>query len=200
MGTRLVFIDSRVADHQGLIAGLGADSEWMLLDSDSEGVPQVQAALNGRSGLASIRILAHGRSGALLLGASELTHENLEQHSRNLALIGQALDDQGDLQIYGCEVGQGNAGRAFVAALAEALGAPVAASSAPVGHVDLGGDWRLDVGETRSPLLQKPEWHGLLGLTITVLPQSIPGRTAGEVRNQDAFAALRSDGSVVTWG
>ncbi len=115
-------------------------------------------------------------------------------------MIGQALDDQGDVQIYGCEVGQGNAGRAFVGALAAALGAPVAAYSAPVGHADLGGDWRLDVGEIRSPVLHRPQWHGLLGLTIAVLPQTIPGRTAGEVRNSGAFAALRSDGSVVTWG
>ena len=32
------------------------------------------------------------------------------------------------------------------------------------------------------------------------IPVSNPGRTGGEVRNRDAFAVIRSDGSVVTWG
>ncbi len=43
MSSSMVFIDSRVADYQSLIAGLGADSEWMLLDDDRDGVLQVQA-------------------------------------------------------------------------------------------------------------------------------------------------------------
>jgi hypothetical protein len=32
------------------------------------------------------------------------------------------------------------------------------------------------------------------------IPVGNPGRTGGEVRNRDAFAVIRSDGSVVTWG
>jgi hypothetical protein len=40
-----------------------------------------------------------------------------------------------------------------------------------------------------------------VGSVISVpIPVSNPGRTGGEVRNRAAFAAIRSDGSVVTWG
>jgi alpha-tubulin suppressor-like RCC1 family protein len=198
--TNIVFIDARVADHQDLIAGLGEDSEWLLVDGGSDGVLQMADALADRRGLTSIRILAHGRPGALLLGAWELTQANLDQHCRTLAMIGRALDGNGGVQIYGCEVGQGNAGRAFVGALAEALGVPVAAASGPVGHTDLGGEWRLDVGEVRGALLVRPQWYGLLGMTVTQLVPGYTGRSAGEWQNQRALAALRADGSVVTWG
>ncbi|MCB1968687.1 MAG: DUF4347 domain-containing protein, partial [Candidatus Accumulibacter sp.] len=198
--TSIVFIDSRLEDCETLVADVSADSEWLLVDSDSDGLAQMQAALAGRSDLASIRILAHGRPGALLLGASELTHDEVDHHAVSLAMIGRALDAQGDVQIYGCEVGQGDTGCAFVDALAEAIGAPVAASSSPMGHAELGGGWWLDVGEARSPVLDRPQWRGLLGVTITPLAPSYPGRSAGEVRNGYAFAAVRADGSVVTWG
>jgi Ca2+-binding RTX toxin-like protein/alpha-tubulin suppressor-like RCC1 family protein len=198
--TSVAFIDSRVADHQQLIAGLEADSEWRLVDGDSDGLAQVQAALAGRSGLDSIRILAHGRPGTLLLGASELTRETLDAQAEALATIGQALAARGDVQIYACEVGQGDAGRAFVGALTEGIGAPVAAASAPLGDARLGGEWRLDVGELRGALLHRPQWHGLLGLTVTPQPPVSAERSAGEFRNGSAFAALRADGSVVTWG
>jgi len=198
--TNLVFIDPRVADHQTLLAGLDADGECLLLDMDSDGVLQMAIALADRRDLASLRILAHGRPGALMLGAGELTRAAVDHHARELAVIGRALHAEGDVQIYGCEVGQGDAGRAFVDALAEALGAPVAASSAPVGHAGLGGGWQLDVGKLRTLPFALPDWHGLLGMTVTRLMPSFPGHGAGEWRNDRAFAALRADGSVVTWG
>ena len=36
--------------------------------------------------------------------------------------------------------------------------------------------------------------------TYTAIPQTQQGRTSGEFRNSHAFAALKSDGSVITWG
>ena len=200
MTTNLVFIDSRVADYQTLVAGLSAGSGWVLVDEDRDGLLQMQAALWDRCDLTSIRILAHGRPGALMLGASELTAETIDRHAQDLAMIGRALDPEGDVQIYGCDLGRGQAGRAFVRALTEAIGVPVAAASTPIGHAALGGGWNLDVGDARHPLLDRPQWYGLLGLTITPLPAASPGRSAGEWRHDCAFAALRANGSVVTWG
>jgi hypothetical protein len=196
----MVFIDSRVADHPTLIAGLSADSEPVWLDATQDGLGQMQAALADRRDLASIRILAHGCPGALMIGSGELTGESLASHAAELAAIGQALGIDGDVQIYGCEVGKGSDGRAFVRALAEACGAHVAASSKPVGHADLGGEWQLDVGEPCTPLLALPEWPAVLALTVTPTPPASPGKTSGEYQNSSAFAALRADGSVVTWG
>jgi Ca2+-binding RTX toxin-like protein len=200
MTKSLVFIDSRVADYQTLIAGLDAYTRSVLLDADHDGIEQMQAALAGYCGLASIRILAHGRPGALMLGAGELTREGLDRYAVALATIGCSLADEGDVQIYGCEVGQGSGGRAFVRSMAEAVGVHVAASSSVVGHAELGGQWRLDVGQSSTQQLNLSQWHGRLGLTITPLTLSYPGHSGGEIRNDYAFAALRADGSVVSWG
>lgn len=38
------------------------------------------------------------------------------------------------------------------------------------------------------------------GVVSTPIPVTFPWRSSGEYRNESAFAALRSDGSVVTWG
>jgi hypothetical protein len=54
----IVFIDSRVADHPTLIAGLSAECEPVWLDATQDGLAQMEAALADRRDLASIRILA----------------------------------------------------------------------------------------------------------------------------------------------
>jgi hypothetical protein len=200
MKPELICIDHRVPDPQALISGLHADSHWVLIDSYDRGLKQIHAALASHRDVASLRILAHGRPGALWLGSGELNADSLAADCDDAQWIGNALGPDGDVQIYGCEVGLHRHGRSFVDALTTTFGVPVAASSTPVGHVELGGDWRLDVGELRNTVLRRPQWHGVLGLSITKLPQSIPGSTSGEMRNGRAFAALRADGSVVTWG
>lgn len=65
MTKNLVFIDSRVADYQTLISGLSADTEWVLLDADKDGVFQIQAAVAVYRDLDSIQIVSHGSVGAL---------------------------------------------------------------------------------------------------------------------------------------
>ncbi|MBU0499280.1 MAG: DUF4347 domain-containing protein [Gammaproteobacteria bacterium] len=66
METRnLFFIDARVADYQTLIAGLPANSDWVLLESDQDGIEQIRSALTGYQNLDSIQILSHGAEGTL---------------------------------------------------------------------------------------------------------------------------------------
>ena len=137
-----------------------------LVGPDEDGLRQIRAALDGQRDVASIRIVAHGRPGAILLGSAEIDDDTLARRDGELARIDQALAAGGDLQLYACAVGDGEVGRAFVDALAEALGVPVAASSTPVGHADLGGDWRLDVGKLRTKPLDVPEWRGVLATII----------------------------------
>ncbi len=195
-----VFIDERVAERETLLTAFGNDSRWALVDAGDDGLQQINAHLAGENAFASLRIIAHGQPGSLHLGNNALTGADLARQADTLAAIGRALDANGDVQIYACELGHGRAGRAFVAELAARLGVAVAAASTPVGHAELGGDWRLDVGQTRTPPLDVPQWPGRLGITVVRLPNTFPGHSPGEWRNSKAFAALRADGSVVTWG
>ena len=108
----LVFVDSRVADYQTLIAGLGTDSAWVLINADQDGVVQMQAALAGYSGLDSIQIVSHGSAGTLYLGSTVLDQEGLSSFADQLRTIGDSLSETGDILLYGCNVAQGEVGQA----------------------------------------------------------------------------------------
>lgn len=69
-----------------------------------------------------------------------------------------------DLFLYGCEIGAGAEGAAFVGLLSDLTGLNVSASSRPVGAAELGGQWDLDVrsGTPRTRPLSLPDYPGLL--------------------------------------
>jgi hypothetical protein len=119
----LYVIDSGVNDFQALIDKLPDGSEWILLDPARDGVLQLQEILLNYQGLDSLHILSHGASGALYLGTTALTHENLSDYADALHSIGAALSPGGDLLLYGCAVAEGVSGTIFVERLAQATGA-----------------------------------------------------------------------------
>jgi uncharacterized delta-60 repeat protein len=165
MTTRNLFIiDPRVENAQSLIDALPAGSEWVVLESGSAGVRQLEAILEREDTLDAISILAHGAPGQLNLGALALTLHNLQDHAAILERIGAALKPNGDLLLYGCEIGAGSMGAAFVEALAAATGANVAASDNATGAASLGGDWALEIqtGPITTPILDVPEYKVLL--------------------------------------
>jgi len=61
----IVFIDSQVADYQTLINELPAGIEVHILDSASDGLMQIAAHLQQRSGLNSLHLISHGEPGAI---------------------------------------------------------------------------------------------------------------------------------------
>src|SRR5262245_51986423 len=100
MATGILFVDSRVADYESLVAGAAPGTEVVVLDSAGDGVAQIVAALEGVSGLDSIQILSHGSAGTLYLGSSVLTGASLDLYREQLAAIGGALSADGDLLIF----------------------------------------------------------------------------------------------------
>ena len=149
----LLVIDSQVNGWQDLATNISSDTAVLILDSSSDGLTQISDYLTGLSAnagvpgfvpLQSIQILSHGNAGSLLLGSKMLTTNNLNQYSKQLAIIGNALAETGDILLYGCNVAQEVAGEAFIAALAQATGADVAASNNVTGAIAQGGDWLLE--------------------------------------------------------
>ena len=138
----IVFVDTRVPDYQSLLASIDPSAEVVLLATDRDGVQQIAQALTGRTNVDAIHIISHGDAGVLLLGDSPVYQGNLAQYSDQLQAIGQALTAEGDIQLYGCEVGQGNVGKQFIDQLATLTGADVAASDDVTGK---GGDWVLEI-------------------------------------------------------
>ena len=100
----------------------------------------------------------------LFLGATTLTNTNLSDYSGQLAAVGAALADTGDILLYGCEVAQGEVGLAFLNNLSRYTGADVAASTNVTGF---GGDWLLEttVGSMEAENVDAPAYAYALSTT-----------------------------------
>ncbi|HYD66501.1 DUF4347 domain-containing protein [Azospirillum sp.] len=144
-----------------LVDGAPIGAEVVVLDGDADGLTQMAHWARTRTGFDAIHLLSHGEDGAILLGGLRLDRAAVTARRGELAELGAALAG-GDLLVYGCNVARGNAGAAFVAALAEATGANVAASATLTGDARLGGDWALEhaAGAVRTPPLGPVEGFG----------------------------------------
>lgn len=152
---------STLPDLRTLLAGVPEGQEVLVLDGAGDGLVQLAQAVQGLSGLDAIHIVSHGSAGALHLGEAVLDSASLARHADALQTLGASLATDGDLLLYGCNVGEGEAGRQFVADLARATGADVAASDDATG---LGGDWILEVlsGAVESATLDQAAYTGTL--------------------------------------
>lgn len=143
--TKVLFVDSRVQDYQQIVAAAGADVKVVILDADHDGVKQIADALEGMHDVASISIVSHGDSGLLLLGNTALHAGDMSQYQAELGKIGSAMQADGEILLYGCDVGAGSKGQGFIQNLADATGAVVAASTDATGDVAHGGNWDLEI-------------------------------------------------------
>src|SRR5262249_18463215 len=117
------------------------------------------AFLKGRHGLSAIHVVSHGAPGALELGAAALDESALSADAAAVGALRAALAPGGDLLLWGCDVGAGPQGEAFLRDLAAATGASGAAAAQPVGAAALGGSWELgaQVGQVQTAAPFSPE-------------------------------------------
>ncbi|MGE0576484.1 Calx-beta domain-containing protein [Reyranella sp.] len=181
MTSSVVFIDWRVEDPGSIIAGLPAGSAWYILAPGEDGIAQIRRIVADYSNLDSLQIVSHGREGTLLLGSSIVDAASLTAEASALAEIGGALSATGDLLLYGCDVGQGERGRAFVDALANLIGADVAASADRTGAAALGGNWSLEVasGAIEAPGISGAGYAQLLGPAAVAIAPAIAFKAEG---------------------
>ncbi|MFK8182214.1 MAG: DUF4347 domain-containing protein [Phormidesmis sp.] len=145
-GQPIAFVDSALDNLDNLIASLG-DATVYVIDAQQDGASYIGSVLsdlnNAQIDISSIHILAHGNEGALQLGATTLTSDNLIGYSDDLAQWGNSAT--GDVLLYGCDVAKGPTGNAFIDQLAAITGADIQASNDLTGSATLGGDWDLEV-------------------------------------------------------
>lgn len=141
----IVFVDGQVQDYQQLLAGMKEGTEVVVLDPKGDGLKQISDYLAGRTGIDAIHIVSHGLPGQVTLGSLTLDKAGLDARAADLGKIGQSLDTDGDILFYGCDVGSGAAGQAFVNQVAQLTGADIAASNDSTGAASRGGDWALEV-------------------------------------------------------
>ncbi|MBW4470875.1 MAG: DUF4347 domain-containing protein [Stenomitos rutilans HA7619-LM2] len=150
----IAFIDTTVTDYQTLVAGIAPDTEVHLLNSSQDAVTQITNTLLSRHNVSSIHIVSHGEAGGLDFGVGKLNLSGLSTFTNQIQSWKQALTDDADILLYGCEVAQGELGKAFVSILSQLTGADVAASDDLTGSASKSGDWTLEyqTGEIESEL------------------------------------------------
>jgi hypothetical protein len=183
----IIVIDSAVEDYQSLVSGIVPGTEVFVLDSAEDGVEQITRILKKFPNVAALHIVSHGSPGCLYLGNSQLSLDTLNRYSQQLQSWSAP-----NLLLYGCNVAAGDAGDEFLEKLHRLTGAAIAASSSPIGHQSLGGNWHLDtqIGTVNASLPIGEEslssWKGLLQqllITATSDPVVAPGGLSATYQN-----------------
>ena len=163
----IVFIDKSVENIDQIISSTDPSWEIVMIDQDRSGLDQMASYLSGRTDVGSIHVVSHGEAGTLFLGNDALSNANLADYQAQLTAIGQALNDNGDILLYGCDIAAGSGGMDFVRAFSDRTGADVAASVNRTGGDEAGGDWVLEAtsGSIEAKALENPLYAGILAKT-----------------------------------
>jgi VCBS repeat-containing protein/CshA-type fibril repeat protein len=207
----IIVVDTGIANYQSLLNGVNPTAEILYIDHSKDGVSQIADALKGRSDIASLQILSHGSDGTLILGSTVLNSTTLELYKTQLADIGRALTDNGDILLYGCDVANSATGIAFINQLASLTNADVAASIDATGNAIKGGDWVLEynTGNIETVALADSHYQDLLAAPtiadatpIRTLAEdgtlSITGITIADVDGNNQTVTLSSANGIIT--
>ena len=155
----LAFVDSRLDNLESLISSL-QNATVYVVDSQTDGIAFVSSIVEnlqrnqpGAAPPQGIHVFSHGSAGALQLGATTLTSDNLLGYQNELSAWSQT--ETQDVLLYGCDVAKGEVGSSFIKQLAALTGADIQASEDLTGSASLGGDWELErsVGTIESALV-----------------------------------------------
>ncbi len=183
----LVVINSSVQDMDQIIDSLGTNQEVLVLENGKDAMQQINEYLeaSGKE-YSAIHIVSHGNSGYITLAGERYDVSNFD--AADWAAVGGHLSEGGDILFYGCNLAENQAGQDFIALVADAAHADVAASTNTTG---LGGDWTLEYNhgtvETASITVDGYD-YSLLPHQIIITTDANSG--AGSLR--EAFATINS--------
>ncbi|BAN26672.1 outer membrane adhesin like protein [Caballeronia insecticola] len=146
-------LDSRVENGSELLAQIPPGTQVLVVQPGQDAVGAISSALAGMGHADSVQIFSHGTAGQFTLGNQTFTGTTLAQMADALGTWRSHLGHDADIELYGCDIGAGDAGKALVQTLASTTGATVGASDDATGSAALGGDWTLEV---TSGTLDKP--------------------------------------------
>ncbi|MBL4898920.1 MAG: DUF4347 domain-containing protein, partial [Colwellia sp.] len=117
----------------------------VILNAEQDGIEQISAVLAEQHDISALHILSHGEQGKAQLGNTDLNSENIEFYHQQLTSWGNALNADGDILLYGCNIAAGELGINFIDRLAGITQADIAASNNLTGNSFIGGDWIFEV-------------------------------------------------------
>ena len=141
----IVFIDSSVPETEILVNTIQAPSTIIVfVQSDDDGLALISRTLSQHSELSSVTIISHGERGQISLGSSQIDRNLLLDEQSSVRLWADALAEDADILLLGCDVAGNAEGKMFVDSLATLTGADIAASTDLTGHLQSNADWDLE--------------------------------------------------------
>ncbi|TWU31969.1 SdrD B-like domain-containing protein [Novipirellula artificiosorum] len=146
----LVIVDASVENYQLMVDDLLASEdptrefEVVVIGEAEDGIARLSAILATQSDLDGLHLISHGEDGAFRLGNTWVNGTSLQANAGAISAWGDALNDTGDILLYGCDVSASQAGRDLVDGLAALTQQQVAASENDTGAAAHGGDWTLE--------------------------------------------------------
>lgn len=137
-------------DYEQLLAEVytGVDDsrqiDVLVLDAERSGIEQISDALLAYRDLDAIHLLTHGQEAAIVVVGDVIDLERLQSDSASFAGWGGALNANGDILVYGCDVASTVDGQQLIDSLAAITRADVAASDDLTGNAEQGADWDLE--------------------------------------------------------
>ncbi|MFI8481095.1 VCBS domain-containing protein [Pseudomonas sp. NPDC078700] len=183
--TALLVIDSRLENSQQLTQQLPQGVKAIVVDSKQDGIAAIEQALETLGKVDSIQILSHGGAGQFTLGSTTVSSDNIDQLGSRFAQWSNNLNTGADIQLYGCKVGAGEAGKTLVGELARWTGADVGASNDDTGSKAAGGNWELEVRDgdiDKSIALSAATLDSFSGLLADAAPTLSVGGAGADVQ------------------
>jgi len=199
----IVFVDHAVPDADLLIDAIDQTStKIVLIAADEDGLDVITRTLQHHSDLNTVQVISHGSSGELVLGASRITLQTLVQEQDTLAQWSDALSDDADLLLLGCDVAGGAEGRQFVEFLSNVTNADVAASIDSTGNASSNADWDLEYATGQVDAAAMPsglsleQWDYVLAtITVDIVRDQFSSTAAVDMAT---LLAQQSDGREVS--
>ncbi len=187
----LLVLDSRIENRDQLLAQLPGNVTAIVVNAGEDGLAAISAALAQLGKVDSIQVMSHGAAGQFTLGNRTITADNVDQLGQTLGQWRSNLTQGADIQLYGCDIGAGAAGKTLVTELARWTGADVAASSNDTGSTKAGGDWALEtrVGDIdKSIAISSAAMAGFDGLLADAAPTASLPTAGSDVLLGDNFS------------
>ncbi|WP_442765338.1 DUF4347 domain-containing protein [Sulfurospirillum cavolei] len=134
----VAFVDTSVKDYETLVQGIGDNVEIYLVNS----LDEIQTILKHETEIDALHVLSHGSTGEITVGNDVLNQNTLAHYDALIQTIKNAMSENGDVLLYGCDVAANGEGQAFVNAVPAPTDADIAASNDTTG---VGGDWDLEI-------------------------------------------------------
>ena len=144
-GSDVVVLDPSLPAVNLLITEMKPGSRIVYLKKTDNPVRSITKILKRCAPVNSLHVFLEGHPGVLVYNNLSITADSLLKSEEYLTQWRQFFNDEGDVFLYGCEVGKGVKGLEFVKTFAMLTGLDVAASDNLTGSHRRGGDWFMEV-------------------------------------------------------